>query len=218
METKWLVIDYWKLNKWIPKVQTTQAKFKGRLALIETAKIDHIWWWLWGTKYFSILDIHSAYHHISIHPDSRPKTAFTCPYGKFQWERVAFGMQTAPSISLNLMLKLFPKYLDECLVFCMDDLLIYSQTEEEHLKHLELVFEKFREAGIKLKMSKYEFLRKRLTTQYTYCQVKVSPQSNKKSKQLLICPCNKCHCSRHIISLVGYYRKFLPILVILSVP
>ena len=41
----------------------------------------------------------------------------------------------------------------------MDDLLIYSQTEEEHLKHLELVFEKFREAGIKLKMSKCKFFK-----------------------------------------------------------
>ena len=52
------------------------------------------------------------------------------------------------------MLKLFLKYLDSFLVFWMDDLLIYSQTEEEHLKHLQLGFEKYREAGIKLKMSK----------------------------------------------------------------
>ena len=51
-------------------------------------------------------------------------------------------MQTAPSIFLNLMFKLFFKYLDEFWVFWMDSLLIYSQTEEEHLKHLELFFGK----------------------------------------------------------------------------
>ena len=44
----------------------------------------------------------------------------------------------------------------------MDDLLIYSQTEEEHLKHLELVFETFREVGIKLEMSKCEFLKNKI--------------------------------------------------------
>ena len=51
------------------------------------------------------------------------------------------------------MFKLFFKYFNEFLVFWMDGLLIYSQTEEEHLKHLELVFAKFREARTKLKMS-----------------------------------------------------------------
>ena len=131
-------------------VQTTQVKSKGTLAMVETAKIDHMWSKLTGTKYFSILDIWSGYHHISIHPDSRPKTTFTCPHRKFQWRRVAFGVQTASSVFLNLMFKLFFKYLDDFLVFWMDYLLIYSQTEEEHLKHLQLAFEKCREAGIKL--------------------------------------------------------------------
>ena len=82
-ETKRLVIDYCELNKQIPKVQTTKGKSKGSLALIETAKIDHIWSKLKGTNYLFIMDIHSAYHHISIYPGSRPKTTFTCPYRKF---------------------------------------------------------------------------------------------------------------------------------------
>ena len=76
----------------------TQVKSKDSLALIETAKIDHIWLKLKGTKYFSIPKIQSGYHHISIHPDSRLKTAFTSSYGKFKWKRVAFGVQTAPNI------------------------------------------------------------------------------------------------------------------------
>ena len=54
---------------------------------------------------------------------------------------VAFGVQTAPSIFLNLMLKLFLKYLDEILIFWMDNILIHSQTEEEHKKHLEIFFQ-----------------------------------------------------------------------------
>ena len=60
---------------------------------------------------------------------------------------------------LNLMFKLFFKYLDEFIVFWRDDFIIYSQTKEEHLKHLKLVFEKFREAGSKFKMSKCEIFK-----------------------------------------------------------
>ena len=122
------------------------GKLRGSLALIETAKIDHIWSKLKEGKDFTLLDIISVYHHISIHPDSRLKTAFTCPYGKFQRKRVAFGVQMAPSVFLILMFKLFFKYLDGFLVFWMDHLLIYSQTEEEHLKHIQFslhkIFEK----------------------------------------------------------------------------
>ena len=125
-ETKRLVIDYMELNKQIPKVQTTQEKSKGSLPLIETAKIDHIWSKLRGIKYFSILDICSGNHHISINSDSKPKTAFTCSYRKSQWKRVDFAVQTTPNIFLNFMLKLLSKYLDELLVFWVDNLLIYS--------------------------------------------------------------------------------------------
>ena len=93
-----------------------------------------------------------------MHPDSILKIAFTCPYGKFQWKRLDFGVQRALSVFVNFMFKLFFKYLDDFLVFWMDNLLIYSQTEE-HLKHIQLVFEHFLEAGIKLKVSTCKFLK-----------------------------------------------------------
>ena len=119
-ETKALVIDYQELNKQISKVQTMQVKLKGSLALIETAKIDLIWSKWKGANYFTIIDNKSGYHHISIHQDSRLKAAFTCPYGKSQWKRVAFGVQMAPNVFLKCMFKLFLKYLDDFLVFWMD--------------------------------------------------------------------------------------------------
>ena len=78
------MIDYRELNKQLPKIQIVQAKARGTIALIETAKIGHIWEKLKGARYFSSLDIRAGYDHISIHIDSRPKTAFICPYGKFQ--------------------------------------------------------------------------------------------------------------------------------------
>ena len=88
--------------------------------------------------------------------------AFTCPYRKFLWTGEAFGVQSALSVSLHLMFKLFFKYLDDFLVFWIDNLLIYSQNEEEHRRNINLVFEKIQEVGIKLKMSKCEFLKVKL--------------------------------------------------------
>ena len=65
-------------------MQTVQAKVRDTIVLIETAKTDYIWAKLKGAQYLSSLDIRAGFHHISIHPDLRPKTAFICPYGKFQ--------------------------------------------------------------------------------------------------------------------------------------
>ena len=87
-KTKRLVIDYCELNKQLPKVQTVQAKSKSSIVLIETTMIYHIWTKEKGEWYFSSFHIRSGYHHISIHPDPRPKTIFICPYGKFWWKRV----------------------------------------------------------------------------------------------------------------------------------
>ena len=199
-ETKILIIDYRELNKQISKVQTTQEKSKGSLALIETAKIDHIWSKLRGAKYFSILDIHLGFHHISIHPDSSPKTAFICPYGKCQWKRVAFGMQTTPSIFLNLMIKFFSSNWMNFLVFWMDNLLIYSETEEEHLN------------SIKLKILKCQFFKKEIE----YLGHLVSGEGISPLKQTIkaitdLAPTTNLTEARHIIGLVGY-KKFFCIL------
>ena len=86
IKTKRLVIDYWELNKQILRLQTTQVKSKGSLALKETVKMDHIWSKCKVVQYFTILNIRSGYYHILTHPDSRQKTALICPYGKIQWK------------------------------------------------------------------------------------------------------------------------------------
>ena len=61
---------------------------------------------------------------MSIHPESRPKTTFICPYGKFQWKRVSYGIVHAPSVFLSTMFKLFFDYLDDFMIFYIDDIII----------------------------------------------------------------------------------------------
>ena len=133
-----------------------QAKAKGTIVLIKTVKIDHIWAKLNDACYFSSLDIRAGHHHISLHPDSRPKISFICAYVKFQWKYVSYGIAYAPSIFLNAMLKLFFEYLDDFLISYVDDIIVHSKTENEHLIHLRQVFKKCYE-GMKLKPSKCDF-------------------------------------------------------------
>ena len=88
-------------------------------------------------------------------------------------------MQSAASVFLNLIFKLFFKYLDDFLVFWIDDLLIYSQTEGEDWKHIQLVFKKFCESGIKLKMSKCHFFQSEIELRIFWCPGKRSPHHTK---------------------------------------
>ena len=110
--------------------------------LIETAVIDHIWEKLKGAWCFSSLNIRLGYHHISTHPESRPKTAFICPYGKCQWKRVSYGIAQTPSVFLSAMFKLFFDYLDDFMISYIDDVTIYSKTDQDHLIHLMKIFKK----------------------------------------------------------------------------
>ena len=153
-----MVIDYCELNKQLPKVKTAQAKSKGSIALIETAKIDHIWAELRGAEYFSSLDIRSGNHHIFIHPESRPKTTFICPYSKFLWKRISYGIDNTPSVFLSVMFKLFFEYFDDFMILYVDDAIVYSKTEQDQITLLQKIFNKFCYARLKLKPSKCDFL------------------------------------------------------------
>ena len=188
-----------------------QEKVKRQLSFNWDWKTDHIWYKPRRGKNFTILDVMSGYHHVSIHPGSRSKTTFICPYGKFQGNWIAFSVQIAPSVFLNLMFEIFFKYLDNLLVLWMDDLLIYSQTAEENLKHIHLVFEKLWGTEIKLKMSRCEFLKSKIE----YLGHLVSGQGISPMKQMVqsmmdLLPATNITKVCYMISSISYYRKFFP--------
>ena len=153
---KCLVIDYRKLNRQLLMAETAQNKSKGLLTLIPAPKIEHIWHKLRSAKYLSAIDLRSGYHHIPIAEKDCYKSAFVCKYGNFGFKRASFGISTCPDYLKSLMSKLFFDCDQFCIVY-MDDLLGFSETEEEHLKHLEIILCKLREADLKLKFSKCQF-------------------------------------------------------------
>jgi hypothetical protein len=86
-----------------------------------------------------------------------PKTAFTTRYGLYEYTVMSFGLTNAPAYFMNLMNKVFMEYLDKFVVVFIDDILVFSKSEEEHKEHLRLVLEKLREHQLYAKFSKCEF-------------------------------------------------------------
>ena len=112
---------------------------------------------LHGAKYFTSLDLHSGYHQCRIHPDDIHKTAFKTRYGTFEFVVMPFGLTNAPAAFSRLMASVLRPFLDRFVVSFLDDVLIYSKTEEEHLDHIRQVLAAFDAANLKVKLSKCSF-------------------------------------------------------------
>ena len=109
---------------------------------------------LGGSKYFSTLDLASGYHQVAMAEEDKAKTAFSCPYGLFEYNRMPMGLCNSPATFQRLMQSVMQEYIFNILLVYLDDLLLYSKTFPDHLKSLETVFARLREVGVKLQPSK----------------------------------------------------------------
>ena len=133
-----MCVDFRKLNKTQPEVHSMNGA-KGCISLVPLPKIDELYAKLQGYKIFSTLDLHSGYYHIGLSHSAKPKTAFVISgMGKYEFNRVPFGLAQAPAH----FQKLINKVLTDCnfAMGYLDDIIIFSKTEEEHLEHLETIF------------------------------------------------------------------------------
>jgi hypothetical protein len=98
-----------------------------------------------------------GYNQIMVHPDDQEKTTFTTPWGTFMYEKMPFGLMNAGETFQRAMDIDFADEKDKFIVIYLDDITVYSASDEEHIKHLRRAFEKCRKFGISLNPKKSNF-------------------------------------------------------------
>jgi len=140
-----LVIDYRQLNDITLKDRTP-------LPLITEMK-DR----LHGMSWFTALDLKGAYNLIRIAPGHEWKTAFRTKYGLFEYLVMPFGLTNAPAAFQTMVNHVLREHLDISVVCYLDDILIYSKSEQEHKKHVHQVLAALQEANLLVEPSKCKF-------------------------------------------------------------
>ena len=115
-----------------------------------------------GCKYLSILHLRIGYHHIGLSEKSKQLTALTTHSEKFQWNILPFGI----GIGVKTFSFVINKTISQCSDFAanyLDDIIVFSRTMEDHLKHLEQVFDALQKADLKIKASKCEFFKRHVS-------------------------------------------------------
>src|ERR1043165_2015170 len=140
-----LCVDYIQLNK---------VTIKNKYPL---PRIDDLMDQLVGASVFSKIDLRSGYHQIKVKDEDIQKTAFRTRYGHYEYSVMPFGVTNAPGVFMEYMNGIFYPYLDRFVVVFIDDILIYSKSEEEHAEHLRIMLEVLKEKKLYAKLSKCEF-------------------------------------------------------------
>jgi hypothetical protein len=106
---------------------------------------------------FSKIDLRSGYHQLRIRPSDIPKMTFITKYGLYGYTFMSFGLANLLAFYMNLMKSVFMDCLNKFVVVFIDDILIYSQSEEEHVDHLKMVLQRLREHQLYAELSKCEY-------------------------------------------------------------
>jgi hypothetical protein len=193
-----MCVDYRALNK---------ITVKDRYPL---PRIDELLDRLQGATVFSKLDLQSGYWQIRVREEDIPKTAFRTRYGHYEWRVMPFGLCNAPATFQSLMNDILRPYLDQFVVVYLDDILIFSKTLEEHVKHIDLVLTALKRsklyAGIKkcaFGLKETEFLGHIIGSN----RIKMDPKKVAAVQDWPV-PRN-VHDVRAFLGLTGYYRRFI---------
>ena len=165
---------------------------------------------LGGKKVFSTLDLLSGFWQIELEEESKPLTAFSTPNGHFQFNCMPFGLRNSPITFVRLMNLVFQDMKPGSILTYLDDVIIFSESPGEHLKDLKTVLVKLEEVGLKVKLTKCQFLRKKLSfLGHVVSGDGISVQDDKIEK-IKSYPAPKSEKSlRRFLGLCGYYRPFI---------
>lgn len=194
-----MVVNYMKLND-----KTVDDKFP--LPLI-TDILDQ----LGRSHYFSVLDLASGYHQLEVAEKDRHKTAFCTESGQYEFKRLPFGLKNAPATFQRCMNFIMRDLLKGTCLIYLDDIIVYSVSLQEHLDKLGKVFQRLREANLKISLDKCEFLKHSIKyLGYLVTNQGLRPDPDKVSAiQRIKLPTDQKQI-KSFLGLIGYYRRFIP--------
>ena len=187
-------------------------------------KINELLHKLAGARWFSKLDLQSGYHQIPMDLESIPVTAFrtsepVCGCSHFEWVVMPMGLSTAPSIFQRWMDASLQGLKDFVLVY-LDDVLVYTNTREEHEQCLRQLFQRFREKKMKVKRSKCQFFQERISFLGHVIEAGKLRIDKEKLNRLdeWKLPFATVKQGRQIMGFLSYYRAFIPNFATITVP
>ena len=178
-------------------------------------RIDELLDQLGKARYFSTIDLASGFWQIKAHPDSQEKTAFVTPQGLFNFKVMPFGLTNAPAVFQRLMQQvvmcLNPDDGPDFISVYLDDILVFSESLSDHLRHLQRVIVRLMDVGLKLKPAKCHFARSELE----YLGHTITREGVKTNSRLVAAvsefptPRNVREV-RQFLGLSSFYRRFIP--------
>ena len=208
--------ERWHLRLCIDYRQLNRVTIKKKYPL---PRVDDLFDQLQGARVFSKIDLRSGYHQLRIANADVQKTAFRTRYGHYEFLVMPFGLTNAPAVFMALMNKVFRPYLYKFVIVFIDDILVYSQDEEEHANHLRLVLQTLREKQLYAKFNKCEFWLDQVVFLGHIVSVESIKVDPKKIEAVLNWePPKNVPKLRSFLGLAGYYRCFVKGFSIIAAP
>jgi len=192
-------IDYRKLNQVL------------RSDSFPLPRIDDLFATLGEARYFSCLDLKSGYWQVQIAPEDREKTAFCTRSQLLEFNVMPFGLSSAPSIFQRMISKLLKGIEGKYALAYLDDLLVFSPDFESHMKHIEDVFERLKNASLSLNKKKCHFIKEKIEyLGHVISHKGIQPNPEKVRAIQTLDPPTNVKGVRSFLGMAGYFRNFIP--------
>lgn len=173
--------------------------------------IDSIMYAIGNAKVFTTLDCSRGFLQIEIDPADVPKTAFTCHRGLFEFTRLPFGLSNSPASFQRLMDIVLGDTKYQFAIAYMDDVVVFSQTFEEHLEHLRIVLERLRAAGLTVHPRKVQLASPQINLLGFMVDNGVLRPNEDKLRAIADYPQpHDVKSLQRFLGLIGFHRQFIP--------